>query len=46
MDQDEILKKLRLKKALQKDEENYLELKKICEREGKQTFWRRPHVAL
>ena len=38
MEQDEILKKLRLKKVPQNAEENYLELQNIWERKGMQTF--------
>ena len=38
MEQDKILKKLRLKKVPQNAEENYLELQNIWERKGMQTF--------
>ena len=38
MEQDEILKKLRLKKVPQNAEEKYLELQNIWERKGMQTF--------
>ena len=37
MEQNEILKKLRLKKSPQNAEENYLKLQNIWEREGMQT---------